>query len=99
MYIPTGPAPANAPEQLASSAMDSLLGELKQQFDVIIVDTPPAHQNIDAKIMAAKCDGVLLVMEYGKVKPASALRLKEELEHAAARLVGILLNKVAGKNV
>lgn len=99
MYIPAGPAPVNAPEQLASSAMDSLLGELKQQFDMIIVDTPPALQNIDAKIMAAKCDGVLLVMEYGKVKPASALRLKEELEHAAAPLVGILLNKVAGKNV
>ncbi|CAG7632524.1 CpsD/CapB family tyrosine-protein kinase [Paenibacillus allorhizosphaerae] len=99
MYIPAGPSPLNAPEQLASAEMDLLMQDLKQHFDVIVVDTPPAQKFIDAKIMAAKCDGVLLVMEYGKVRPAAAQRLKEELTHAAAQLVGILLNKVTVKNI
>lgn len=97
MYIPAGAALANPAELLVSTEMDTLMQELKNRFDVIIVDTPPAQTYIDAKIMAAKCDGVLLVMEYGKVRPAAAQRLQEELAHAEAPLVGILLNKVTAK--
>ncbi|MCZ8516481.1 CpsD/CapB family tyrosine-protein kinase [Paenibacillus filicis] len=98
MYIPAGTSPMNPSELLSSVEMDSLMAELKQSFDLIIMDTPPALQHIDAKIAASKCDGVLLVLEYGKVKPAAALKLKEELVHAEARLLGTVLNKVVRKS-
>ncbi|UUZ80815.1 CpsD/CapB family tyrosine-protein kinase [Paenibacillus sp. P26] len=97
MYIPAGNVPVNPSQLLSSVEMDLLMQELKDNFDVIIADTPPAQKSIDAKIMVAKCDGVLLVTQYGKVKPTAALKLKEELTHADAHLVGVVLNKVTGK--
>ncbi|CAG7613218.1 Putative tyrosine-protein kinase YveL [Paenibacillus solanacearum] len=97
-YIPTGYTQMNPSGLLSSEEFDRLMQELKNRFDVIVVDTPPALKYIDAKIMAAKCDGVLLVMECGKVKPGTALKLKEELAHAEARLIGTLLNKVSKKS-
>jgi capsular exopolysaccharide synthesis family protein len=89
----------NIAELLASRAFDELLDEMKQAFDLILIDTPPALALMDAKIIAAKSDGVLLVVEYRKVKRDEASRLKEDLAEVNANLLGVAFNKINNKDV
>lgn len=96
--IKSGPIPSNPSELLASKQMNSLLDELKQNYDLIIVDTPPILMLTDAKILAAKCDGVLLVIEYGKVKRKAAQKVREELMLAKSNLIGVVLNKIKNQD-
>jgi capsular exopolysaccharide synthesis family protein len=92
-FIMSGPIPTNPSELLASEQMNLLLAELKMNYDMIIVDTPAVLSLTDAKIMATKCDGVLLVVEYGKLKQNVAKRVKEELLLTKATLMGVVMNK------
>ncbi|WP_159882575.1 CpsD/CapB family tyrosine-protein kinase [Paenibacillus puerhi] len=78
---------------LSSQEMDELLARLKQEFDMVVVDAPPVIGHIDSKIISAKCDGVVFVVQQGKVKRALAKRSKEELERVKANLLGVLMNK------
>jgi capsular exopolysaccharide synthesis family protein len=96
--ITSGAETMNSSELLASNQFDLLLDELKQSYDVILIDTPPALSVMDAKIIAAKCDGVLLVVEYHKVKSDAARRLVEDLSSVKANLLGVVLNKINNKD-
>jgi capsular exopolysaccharide synthesis family protein len=92
--ITSGPLLPNPAELLASKALSSLLTELKRDYELIIVDAPSILSLTDAKIIAAKCDGVLLVVGYGKLKQNAAIRVKEELVRTKAKLVGVVLNRM-----
>jgi capsular exopolysaccharide synthesis family protein len=94
----SGAVPLNSSELLASKQFDLLLNEVKQAYDVILIDTPPALSAMDAKIVAAKCEGVLLVVEYHKVKSDAARRLVEDLSSVKANLLGVVLNKINNKD-
>jgi capsular exopolysaccharide synthesis family protein len=94
----SGAVPLNSSELLASKQFDLLLNEMKQAYDVILIDTPPALSAMDAKIVAAKCEGVLLVVEYHKVKSDAARRLVEDLSSVKANLLGVVLNKINNKD-
>lgn len=94
--VTSGPSVHNPSELLASKHMDSLLDELKQRFDVVIVDTPPSSSFIDAKVIASKCDGVIIVVEHGKVKRSVAAKVKEDLQHVKANIIGTVFNKING---
>jgi capsular exopolysaccharide synthesis family protein len=90
----SGPAAPNPTELLASGSMNTLLSELKQDYDLVIIDTSSVLTITDAKIIAAKCDGVLLVIRYGKLKRHVAKKVKEELTLAKAKLMGVVMNKI-----
>ncbi len=90
--LTSGPIPPNPSELLASKKMKALLEELRNMYDMIIIDTPPAIAVTDANLLASHCDGVVLVIDSGKVKREQALRAKLGLEHAKARLLGVVLN-------
>ncbi|WP_409344178.1 CpsD/CapB family tyrosine-protein kinase [Paenibacillus sp. MBLB4367] len=93
-----GPIPPNPSEMLSSKKMTAMLEELKETFDMIIIDTPPALAVTDAQIVATKCDGVLLVVDYGRVKREAAIKVKSNLEHVNAKLIGVVLNNVDRKS-
>jgi capsular exopolysaccharide synthesis family protein len=97
--LTSGPIPPNPSEMLGSRRMAELLDELKTQFDIIIIDTPPALAVTDAQIVASRCDGVLLVVDAGKIKREHALKAKSNLERASARLLGVVLNNKNRKDV
>ena len=93
--IPSGPIPPNPSEILASKRMSSMLDDLKSQFDIIIIDTPPTLAVTDAQIMAAQSDGVLMVVAAGKVKKEAAARAKAGLDMVGAKLLGVVLNNIS----
>lgn len=90
--ITSGPIPPNPSEMLSSDNFKEMLDELKVDYSVIIIDTPPALIVTDAQVVAAQCDGVLLVVHAGKAKREAVVKVKEHLEHARARLLGVVLN-------
>lgn len=97
--ILAGTLPPNPAELLTMSRMDLLLEELRKQFDTIILDTPSALSVTDAQIIAAKSDGVLLVVEQGFVKREAAKKVKAYLKNVNARLLGVVFNKINRGNI
>jgi capsular exopolysaccharide synthesis family protein len=92
--ITSGPIPPNPSEMLASNRMGQLLQELSEIYDVVIIDSAPALAITDAQVVAAKCDGVLLVVDSGKVKKDLARKVMANMEHVKARVLGVVLNNV-----
>lgn len=92
--LPAGPPCDHPAELLESSAMKRLLGHLKSQFDVIIVDAPPILPVADPSILAAQADGVLLVIRAGRTQRRVVLQALGLLKQSKARLLGCILTHV-----
>lgn len=96
--ITSGPIPPNPSEMLGSNRMNELLEELKQHYDILIIDTPPALAVTDAQIVSTKVDGVVLVINSGEVKQELALKVKMNMQHVGARILGVVLNNMSRDN-
>ncbi|GGH15360.1 CpsD/CapB family tyrosine-protein kinase [Paenibacillus segetis] len=96
--IHAGPTPPNPSELLSSKQMATLLATTREMFDVIIIDTPPILSVTDAQIVATQSDGVVLVIDSGKVKKDAALKAKAALGHVNAKLIGVVLNNINRKH-
>ncbi len=90
--IPCGPVPPNPSELLASQKMKLLLEEVKAEYDIVIFDTPPVLAVADAQILANIVDGSILVIRSGQTEVEAAIKAKEALEPAQAKLLGTILN-------
>lgn len=90
--LTSGPIPPNPAELLASNNMTELLKEMKEQFDMVIFDTPPVLAVADAQILANKVDGSILVVSSGKTDKEAAVKAKELLLKANAKVLGAVLN-------
>ncbi|WP_421535700.1 CpsD/CapB family tyrosine-protein kinase [Priestia sp. D3YE.R1] len=90
--LTSGPIPPNPSELLASAQMVELLKEMKEQFDMVIFDTPPILAVADAQILANQVDGTILVVSSGKTEKDAALKSKELLSNAQGKLLGVVLN-------
>ncbi|MDG0060854.1 MULTISPECIES: CpsD/CapB family tyrosine-protein kinase [Priestia] len=90
--LTSGPIPPNPSELLASVQMAELLKEMKEQFDMIIFDTPPILAVADAQILANQVDGTILVVSSGKTEKDAALKSKDLLSNAQGKLLGVVLN-------
>ncbi|TNJ66760.1 CpsD/CapB family tyrosine-protein kinase [Paenibacillus hemerocallicola] len=96
--MPSGPIPPNPSEMLSSKRLVALLDELRQKYDLIVIDTPPTLAVTDAQIIASRCDGVVLVLNSGEVKREMAMKAKANLDHVKARILGVVLNNIDRKN-
>lgn len=91
--ITSGSLPPNPAELLGSHKMNAILAELTSRVDVVIIDSPPSLVS-DAQILAAKVDGVLLVVQPGKTHAGAARAMREQLGRAGARVVGAVFNRI-----
>ena len=90
--LTSGPIPPNPSELLSSNQMEELLKEMKQQFDMVIFDTPPILAVADAQILANQVDASILVVSSGKTDKEAALKAKDLLVNAKSKLLGVVLN-------
>ncbi|MEH7196255.1 CpsD/CapB family tyrosine-protein kinase [Priestia megaterium] len=90
--LTSGPIPPNPAELLASNNMTELLKEMKEQFDMVIFDTPPVLAVADAQILANQVEGSILVVSSGRTDKEAAVKAKELLLKANAKLLGAVLN-------
>ena len=90
--LPAGKIPPNPSELLGSKALEDILNELEDIYDVIILDTPPLHAVTDAQVLSTKVDGVLLIVRAERTKKDSVMAAKESLEKVNANILGTVLN-------
>jgi protein-tyrosine kinase len=76
-----------------SSQFDQFLKAMREKFDYVILDAPPAPACSEARVLCSKVDGVVLVVESGKTRRQVALKAKRQLEEAGGKILGIVLNK------
>jgi Mrp family chromosome partitioning ATPase len=74
--------------------MESLMDELRQRFDHVVVDSPPVLLVTDATVLSTLVDGVLLVAESGVTPPGALIRAHRTLGIAGGRVLGVVVNKV-----
>jgi len=91
--ITSGSLPPNPAELLNSSRMGEILEELSDQADVVIIDSPPVMVT-DPSILAARVDGVVIVVEPGRTNAVATRALSEQMKRADARVVGVVLNRI-----
>ncbi len=92
--LPAGPPPPNPAELLASAQMKDALAELREQYDHIVIDTPPILSVTDAVVMSIRADTVLLVIRSGQTTKQALRRSRDILMQVNARVSGILMNAV-----
>ena len=95
--LTSGPVPPNPAEMLDSRMMTQILASLRQNTDLVIVDSPPVLPVADASILGSRCSGAVLVVDSGKTRTEIARRALETLERANVNVVGVILNKMGTK--
>ncbi len=81
--------------QRVSETTGRVLDILREAADVVLFDAPPVLAITDATLLAARVDGVLLVVDAGATRRDLARRARAQLERVNARLLGVVLNNVA----
>lgn len=92
--LPCGPHPERPAEMLNSAAFSDLLEDLRQQYDVIVIDSPPVLPVTDARILSDQADATVLVLRAGRSARRSARHAVDSLLRVNARLVGVIVNDV-----
>jgi succinoglycan biosynthesis transport protein ExoP len=95
--LTSGELPPNPAEMLESRRMTEILQQLRQQFDMVILDSPPALVVADASILASHCSGAILVVDSGRTRTEAARKAVETLTPSQVKLLGVALNRMGGR--
>lgn len=96
--ISSGPIPPNPTELIASDSMKSLLDELSNNYDYVIIDTPPVGILTDAAIISTLSDGVLLAIKSGSTKKEMVKKAIDNIEKVNGNILGAIMTFVNVKN-
>lgn len=96
--LPTGPTPPNPVELLASESNQKLMKNLREHYDVILLDCPPVLGLSDTMIMTKYSDANLIVVSSRKTKVESLDKAKKVFEQAKANITGVIINRASVKD-
>lgn len=88
--LPSGGHTRNSSELLSSGRMNKIIGKLKEEYDYLILDSPPILALADMNFISKLVDGVLLVVRAGETPKDIVLKSANSLPEG--RIVGIILN-------
>jgi len=91
--LPAGTVPPNPQELLQGRAFELLLDELRQEFDHIIVDTPPEDAGADYRMVAARAGGVLVVARQDHTPYRALARMLTALGRTPGAVAGVVMNR------
>jgi len=90
--LPAGPVPPQPAELLGSNEMAECIARWREEFDHVIIDTPPCLSVTDATLLSPGVDRVLLVARAGKTQKAAIKRACNLLSQVRAKGMGLVLN-------
>ena len=90
----SGPSCLNPVELMAKDIFTDFLSWLREEYDYVIVDTPPLGLVIDSAEIAKHCDSAIFVISVGHVRYIQAKRIKEQLEKSGCKIMGVVLNYI-----
>lgn len=91
--ITSGSLPPNPTELLGSDRMNQVLTDLKGAADIVVLDSPPSMV-ADAQVLAARVDGVILIVHPTRTHADAALAAAEQMKRAGARILGVVMNRI-----
>lgn len=92
--LAVGSAGRRKPEHLITASFQRLLDEARENYDIVIIDAPPAIVSSDSLTLAAKCDASLLVIRAYAETRGLVTRLRSKLDEANAEFMGVIVNGV-----
>lgn len=92
--LTSGPIPPNPSELIGSNNFSLLFKTLKEEYDMIIIDTPPVNTVTDAQLFSELSKFVILVIDVEKSDKHAAKKGKELIEKTGAKVLGVVLNKI-----
>lgn len=95
--LASGQIPPNPSELLGSEQMKSMIVELEQSFDIIIIDAPPLLPVTDAAVLSQHVGGVVVVAGSQKLKLHDLKKSLTMLAMVNANLLGVVLNRLPVK--
>lgn len=93
-FMPSGLLPQDAAGILNSRRMSELIQDVKQRFDLVLLDSPPILGVSDASVLVNEVDLTILVVQHRKLPKYMLLRVKKSVENVGGRLIGVVLNNV-----
>jgi len=92
--LPAGRIVDKPTELLTSPALDKLIDDVRQKFDVVIIDVSPILPVADAFVLAPKVDGIILAYQIGRVARDVLKRTKIRIESVGGKVWGVILNDI-----
>jgi len=96
--LPSGSIPPNPAELLDSDTMRDLLTNVREKFDVILIDAPPLLAVIDAIVLGTFSDSMVLVIRSGKTTKKALAKAVSEVRKTKAQIIGVVYNEVKAKS-
>jgi polysaccharide biosynthesis transport protein len=93
-FMPSGILPADAAGILNSRRMSELIQDVKQRFDLVLVDSPPILGVSDASVLASEVDLTMIVVQHRKLPRNMLVRVKQSVENVGGHVIGVVLNNV-----
>jgi len=94
----SGPIPPNASELMESERMRTLMGDLEERFDTVIIDSPPLSLVSDALALVQEASGVIVVSRLNHTKQHAAVEFRNQLAMLNGPALGVVSNFSAGKS-
>ncbi len=91
--IPCGENSSGPRNLFESNRFPRALKNMREKFNYVIFDAPPVNGCFDSIMIGRKVDGVILVLESGCTRRQVAIKAKQELEEAGAKVLGVILNR------
>jgi len=91
--LTTGPIPPNPSEMINSHRMEKVLKKLRDEYDVVIIDSPPLLPVTDSLLLSQKVDGVIITAAAKQTKKEVYKKGVEKLRQVNANILGAVLNK------
>jgi polysaccharide biosynthesis transport protein len=96
--LTSGPIPGNPSELLGTYQMNEIMDQLREKFNIVLVDTPALLQVTDAIVLAPQVDGVVLVVCRANSRRQDVVSAIKQLEEINANMIGFIANR-SGQNV
>jgi len=96
--LTAGQAPPDPIKLLSSKKMQNIVHQLRQEFDVVIYDTPPLLGFADGNLLSTYTDGILLVVRMGKTDRSAVMQALDKLKLSRTTILGTIFNSVKEHN-
>ncbi len=93
-FMPSGILPADAAGILNSRRMSEMVQDVKQRFDLVLIDSPPILGVSDASVLASEVDLTMIVVQHRKLPRNMLMRVKQAVENVGGTVLGVVLNNV-----
>jgi polysaccharide biosynthesis transport protein len=97
--LPAGPLPPQPAELLSSIVLKDYIARWRNEYDHVVIDTPPCLTVTDAVLLSPEADRVILVARSGQTTKPALRRACDLLQQVDARVMGVVLNALNLRSV